>query len=733
MALVRLSLILRTAKANKMPRILSLLFSFLTFFLTTSTEARPVQDSPAQGGSVIMDDRSAEQILSEDYTYVASASRLALSRSNRRVAVLIGNSSYEKAEEVSLENREEQIDPSYSALGHLNAPCSDVKMVAAKLASIGWRKDEIYVLCDLRNEEIYRVISKMITAMPLMPDEKPRLSILYLAGHGMMVDGRNYVFGVDTLLNIPVKSDQAIDIITSGTERNVFEPNEGVDIFHAFSQFEHEDVITSPFLVLVDACRNNPLLKYMNTYVEDAIKSTDPQKVRLMTLIKDRFKYGRPPTRLARGVEFVYATTPRNVTFDVGEQGHSRMAQHISTLIKPETTIRQVLLDVESKMQSDNDNYADQDKQMLDSNGELYAEGDWCFSGCRLPGPIQVANGAYSSGFQASKRANLGPASGPSLSFVAENGKASGLVLANFQLSEPESNAQGVNTPEAASAPLPKKTRPSIFPDQAKRFDTTAPQPVLIDIFWCSGDELAPDRAAMASGLYSELVSTLETGNRRIGRSQVYAVRIRELTSSNNLKARNQRNINALYVEPYATGADENEIALKYILPNHSEVQPRQTDDPSKDYISVFYCKDAFKGIRAPRVYFQIASDEDLPLAYRMMTAVKVTSEDLSIEPRAQAMNKNSEFPMSKYPRNTEVRVSDPSMLERGAQLAKDLEAIVGTPVKVRCTPLCKSATPGRNIEVWIGGGKRAETGIMNAFVPFSEQTARGQVPGSVR
>ncbi|WP_280800179.1 caspase family protein [Mesorhizobium sp. LNHC229A00] len=95
----------------------------------------------------------------------------------RRVALVIGNGTYAEA-------------------GTLANPVNDALDIADNLRTIGF---EVIEGNDLGKREVERSIGEFSDAL-----EGAGVGLFYYAGHGLQVEGRNYIVPVDARLDVPV-------------------------------------------------------------------------------------------------------------------------------------------------------------------------------------------------------------------------------------------------------------------------------------------------------------------------------------------------------------------------------------------------------------------------------------------------------------------------------------------------------------------------------------------------
>lgn len=167
----------------------------------------------------------------------------------RRVALVIGNGAYENAP--ALPN-----------------PAKDAGDMAAKLKDLGY---DVVLGTDLSMAgfgETLREFSRRI--------EGADVGLLFYAGHGLQVDGNNFLIPVDA--QIEAASDLDFQAVKLDTLLNVLERQSKVSI------------------VFLDACRNNPLSRSLT-------RSTNPST-------------GLAPQNIASGSYIAFATAPGNVAYD---------------------------------------------------------------------------------------------------------------------------------------------------------------------------------------------------------------------------------------------------------------------------------------------------------------------------------------------------------------------------------------------------------------------------------
>ncbi|MEO5755874.1 MAG: caspase domain-containing protein [Mesorhizobium sp.] len=136
---------------------------------------------------------------------------------DRRVALVIGNGTYDEA-------------------GTLANPVNDALDIADKLRAIGF---EVIEGNDLGKRELERKIGAFSDAL-----QGAGVGLFYYAGHGLQVEGRNFIVPVDARLDMPVKLQL-----------------EAVPIDEVLDIMEQQTKVS---LVFLDACRNNPFARSLS-------------------------------------------------------------------------------------------------------------------------------------------------------------------------------------------------------------------------------------------------------------------------------------------------------------------------------------------------------------------------------------------------------------------------------------------------------------------------------------
>lgn len=136
----------------------------------------------------------------------------------KRMALVIGNSAYTGA-------------------SPLKNPVNDAIAVGKKLVDIGF---EVRTETDATAEKMLRVLSDFTQALSAAgADGRPTAAVVFYAGHGVQVDGENYLLPVDSVIR------NKLDLLHSAV---------GLQI-----ALETLSSVTKTCVVLLDCCRDNPL------------------------------------------------------------------------------------------------------------------------------------------------------------------------------------------------------------------------------------------------------------------------------------------------------------------------------------------------------------------------------------------------------------------------------------------------------------------------------------------
>ncbi len=186
----------------------------------------------------------------------------------RKVALVIGNSNY-------------------AATASLANPKNDAVDIAAKLKKLGF---EIFEGQDLSKADMDLVIRNFAEAI-----SSAQLALFFYAGHGLQVNGQNYLVPVDAKLTTPAALDfemVRLDLIQRTMERE-----------------------SSTNIIILDACRDNPLARNL---------------ARALGTRSAAIGRGLAAVESGEGTLISYSTQPGNVALD----GSGRNSPFAGALVK---------------------------------------------------------------------------------------------------------------------------------------------------------------------------------------------------------------------------------------------------------------------------------------------------------------------------------------------------------------------------------------------------------------
>jgi uncharacterized caspase-like protein len=241
----------------------------------------------------------------------AAADALAV---GQRVALVIGNGAYANVK--ALPN-----------------PPNDARAIAKNLRDIGFTVSE--------GVDLDRAMMQKMTRDFLREAARAQIAVIYYAGHGLQIDGRNYLVPVDARLQAGGNLTEAMidmDTILAGLD---------------------DQVRTN--ILIFDACRNNPMAPRTASAVPERSIEAGSGLAAPTT--------PNSATTLGAGTLIAFATAPGQVALD-GEGGNSpfsaALSRHIGT---PGLEVQQMLTRVRAEVVG-----ATRGKQVPWSNSSLLGE-----------------------------------------------------------------------------------------------------------------------------------------------------------------------------------------------------------------------------------------------------------------------------------------------------------------------------------------------------------------------
>ncbi len=217
-----------------------------------------------------------------------------MSEAADRVAIVLGNGNYVNT-------------------STLPNPANDAARISAKLKKLGF---QVETLIDASREDLEQL---QMNAGRLLA--KADVGLFFYAGHGLQIDGENYMVPVDATFADPDNVAQQL-----------------VSMTRFLSEMEkHADTN----IIFLDACRNNPFADAIETQLSiGRSMSADGQ-----TEIRDIGK-GLAEMKASAGTLIAYATQPGNVAEDGTGSNSPFTSGILQNISKPGVEIREILTQV---------------------------------------------------------------------------------------------------------------------------------------------------------------------------------------------------------------------------------------------------------------------------------------------------------------------------------------------------------------------------------------------------
>lgn len=216
-------------------------------------------------------------------------------KAQERFALVIGNSSYE-------------------GVGALENPVRDAEAMTDMLTSAGF---EVSLGRDLNQTQLYKSVSAF--AEKLSGKGEDTVALIYFAGHGVQVDGVNYMLPIDAQLkreaDVPLESVRLADVV------NIL-----------------NSVPSKTRILILDACRNNPFA--------DNSENWSGQVTPVSSRGKGGHVRGLAVVNAPAGTLVAYSTSPGAVAEDGEGKNSPFTAALIKSATKPGTPVESVFQQV---------------------------------------------------------------------------------------------------------------------------------------------------------------------------------------------------------------------------------------------------------------------------------------------------------------------------------------------------------------------------------------------------
>jgi hypothetical protein len=430
-----------------------------------------------------------------------------------------------------------------------------------------WADKDVQVLCDQDKEGIDRAVSIFVDRFNAADNPT---ALFYFAGHGAQVNNENYIFGVGA--KVDVKRSAAI--LAKNARNNPF-PVDALDVGNVLT-LDIGDVTTGALLIILDACRDNPMLKALRGMRGYGFTAPKPLKV-------------------PHGILTAFSASDGD-TADDG-QGDSPYAVAFTSYIAAAKEIEAALDDTDTKV------YNDSAEMQQPTKFGGFAKSPVCFTSCA---------GATAELRKWVQRVAFVSAAPPPSSVMAQASVA--------QRSNSDTGSSTVRT--VYQAP------PSVAMPNGKDAQR-------IDVFWCSGDGLDQSRQILASEVAAS-ISTFARTNPNLGRSLV-SVRTKPLPPEANQTGPYEVGSNTIAFDP--NDPKQLTWARTIQQASLIQFSLRATPTSLPGYTRVFVCANANINLRRPTIYFQISRPGQQDRAREAVVAIEQDvrglsiSSDLDLEP----------------------------------------------------------------------------------------------------
>lgn len=223
----------------------------------------------------------------------------------KRIALVIGNANYQNSP--------------------LRNPANDAKAISAELRKLGF---EVLEYTDLSQTDMKRKIREFGNKL----SEEKGVGLFYFAGHGLQLNGENYIVPVDA----NIQKEQDVEL-------------EAVNLKRVTGEMDYAQ--NDMNIIILDACRNNPFVRSFRSGGNNGLATTVAPK----------------------GTFIAYATAPGSVAADGTGDNGLYTQELIKAISKPGLRIEDVFKQVRSEV------YIKSGKQQVPwENSSIF--GDFYFS-----------------------------------------------------------------------------------------------------------------------------------------------------------------------------------------------------------------------------------------------------------------------------------------------------------------------------------------------------------------
>lgn len=575
-------------------------------------------------------------------------------------ALVIGNTEYSPKGDAPLGKK----------LPRLPNACNDARAVAAGFTRIWGEEKDIDLQCDLTVDQIAARIRVFVTRVQ---EDPLSIAVFYFAGHGLQVDQRQFIFGIDAEPNIEIAKKQ----IDKNPDSQLFVAS-SIDVYADFIQ-KVGAITNGGFTVIIDACRSDPLIKALNG---DGVRRVTAPTVK---------------TNLLPGILLALSTQNGEPALD-GLGAVGPYADALGKLLVGDRHIASIFADIKKRVWETT-------KALYPTRPQIPSSSDMtaypCFSNCKLADSIEPAP----------QRVEVSTRS-PKV-FVSTS-QMHDFTQGKVKAEIPQTIAQLIPVPSpeigrGVDGDLSRPINITLFSNlnQEEFRQSTG---LRVEIFWCDSglnSEIRKEKARTYGDLLVEEA-------RRSG--VITSVRLRSLTAAANSLPGYRYLDN--YIVADSSDIRENSLSEKLIsLSNNPPLVPLNSRN-TPNYVSLFFCK-LQANEDARRIYWQIPTGEVRPLAGWLMGQLDEKEGNFTSVKGIEVV--------AASPTDTEVRYFFAEDAAVAFKLADSLQVLLKHSIAAKFIPQLAPRARTGTVEAWIG--------INELSVPLSERTppSEAQVPSRNR
>ncbi len=564
----------------------------------------------------------------------------------RHVGLIIGNATY--------------VGEDAGGLPRLQNACTDAQAVAAGFVRAGWKEDsEIDLQCDLSTEEMGNHVR---TFVQKLQDDPYAVGVFYFAGHGVQIDDRQFIFGVNAKPNLKTVARQ----IESNPNSRLFIKS-ALDVYADLSQ-PVGAVTDGGLTIFLDACRSDPIIR--------ALTGDGVRRVTAPTVT----------TTLLPGILIAVSTQKGQPALD-GGGAKGPYASALESLIVPNREISRILYDVGKKVWTETAKmYPDRPQIPTWTGGTAFP----CFAGCTDPARWSERNAVSPHDpRRAASRVQRPPA------------ETSSAMLARADTKQVTQDAQRTAPPvvtnlfrRAALTQTPVAV-PRIEPLIQRLFErkalatTSQATGLRVEVFWCQAGNNSESRRSEAAALGDWF-----SGQASRYPKQIASVRLRVLTRNGNALSAYRFMDNAVVYDEKDAAARTWADAINGTMPGRFR---QFREGSTTNYLAVFFCNAPASASAPARVFWQVPEPYQIDFAKRLIGALDEDAGNFRSQQDIEAL--------AASPDSTQVRYYHDEDQLIAFRLADSLQVLLRHPVPVKYEGNPSRLAPARvgTVEVWLG------------------------------